>query len=463
MAAEVGVAATVRRDGIDVARLLALALVVIGHLVLAVIDRPYGEVRGTNLLDLHPGWALLTAAAPMPVFFAAGGYANATASLADASRRLRPLAGIGAVVVATWSAAVAVAVLSTGEAGIVGDGARLATQPLWFVAAYAPFAGGGRLLARLAARRPVVSIGACLAGLAALDVARFAFDAPTWIGWPGFVLAWVAPWLAGGWWRQRVEHAGIDERRTGIVLALGFVVVAVLLVHGFGYSPALIDAVPGARSNTTPPTLYTAAAGLGQVGVLLVAARTLDRIGRRWRRVWDRAGEAAVGVYAWHLTALALCAAVLAAGLPSPTRLTIAWWVTRPLWWAAVLAVTLGLVLITDRVRRRLRHPDGAGTVAAASPWRQIGGVVTLAAGGAAVGLEGPRSLPLAAAWSTLFLLAWWLLRGRPTVGVVRAASAPVPPAHRSRTSPSGSRRGGGGRGPGARSRSGGSWPGSAG
>jgi hypothetical protein len=405
-----------RRDAIDVARVLALAMVVAGHLTLAVIDRPHGKVRGANLLALHPGWAMLLAAAPMPVFFAAGGWANATATLPHAVRRLRVLAALGAVVVTAWSIAVAVAVLATGHPGIVGQGARLATQPLWFLAAYAPFSAAGRWLARTAGHHPVLMIGGCLAGLAVLDLARFSFDTGTDIGWIGFALAWVVPWLAGGWWRHRVEHGGLAERRTGAVIAATSMAAGIVLVHVFGYSPALIDAVPGARSNTTPPTLYTAVAGLAQFGVLLMLAAPLDRLGRRWRRAWDRAGAAAVGVYAWHLTALSLCAAAVAAGVPVPDRLTVAWWLTRPIWWAAVLAVTVGLVLATDRVRRR---PDGsAGTsssgatsTGAASPVRLVAGVAMLTGAAAAVGLEGPHSLPLAAAWSGLFIGAWALLR----------------------------------------------------
>jgi hypothetical protein len=74
----------------------------------------------------------------------------------------------------------------TGAAGIVGDGARIATQPLWFLAAYVPFAAAGLRLAKLASRHVVASVGTCLAVLALLDVARFRFDAPTWVGWPGF-------------------------------------------------------------------------------------------------------------------------------------------------------------------------------------------------------------------------------------------------------------------------------------
>lgn len=401
-----------RRGAVDVARVLALLLVVVGHLTLAVIDRHGGHVRGTNLLRLHPGWAFAVAAAPMPVFFAAGGYANATATFREAARRLRSLAAIGAVVVTAWSAAVAITVLVAGDAGIVGDGARLATQPLWFVAAYAPFAAAGTWLARVAARHPVVSIGGAVTGLLVLDTARFALGAPEWVGWPGFLLAWGVPWLAGGWWRDRYERGALDEHRTGIALAAAGAAACIVLVAAFGYAPALIDAVPGARSNTTPPTLYTAAAGLAQVGVLLLVARWLDGLAARWRRLWRRAGEVAVAVYAWHLTALALCAAAIAAGAPAPERLTPWWWATRPLWWAAVLAVTIVFVAATGLL-------VGSGAARAPSPatragtGRQIAGVLVLAAAGAVAGLEGPRALPSAFGLSALFVSAWLFLRGR--------------------------------------------------
>jgi hypothetical protein len=48
-----------RRPAIDVARILALVVVVAGHLMLAVVDRPNGELRAANLLELYPGWEWL--------------------------------------------------------------------------------------------------------------------------------------------------------------------------------------------------------------------------------------------------------------------------------------------------------------------------------------------------------------------------------------------------------------------
>jgi hypothetical protein len=398
-----------RRDAIDVARVLALLIVVLGHLTLAVVDRHGGSVRGANLLALRPVWAWAAAASPMPVFFAAAGWANAHSTVATAAPRLRTLVGVAAVVIACWSCGVVLAVAITGDAGIIGDGARVATQPAWFLAAYVPFAVAGGTLARIASRySPFVTLGGCLTALAVLDVARFALSAPEWIGWLGFYLAWVVPWLAGGWWRAQWE-GGFTEARAGIGIAIAAGLAATALVHWGGYAPQLIDVVKGARSNTTPPTLYTAVAALAQFGVLLVAARGLDVLGRRWRRLWDRAGEAAVGVYLWHLSALALCGGLVALGVPVPDRLTAAWWLTRPLWWSAVIGLATAFVVITDMVRRRFRRrphadapPDTTWVLAA---------VVLVAAGGGLVGLRGPRSVPLAITCSALFIAGWLALR----------------------------------------------------
>lgn len=178
-----------RRPAIDVARILALGVVVAGHLVLAVIDRgPDGSVRGANLLALRPGWSWLAVLSPMPVFFVAAGWANLRSDLRSSADRLRTLIGFGAVVVTAWVGLVAVAWFVDGEPGVVSDAARIATQPLWFLAASVPLVAAGPFVAR-AARRPVATIGWCLAVLVVLDTARFGGGAPAWIGWPGFAAA----------------------------------------------------------------------------------------------------------------------------------------------------------------------------------------------------------------------------------------------------------------------------------
>ena len=49
----------------------------------------------------------------MPVFFAAAGWANATATVKTSVRRLQTLVGLGAVVVITWS--IAAIVIHAGD------------------------------------------------------------------------------------------------------------------------------------------------------------------------------------------------------------------------------------------------------------------------------------------------------------------------------------------------------------
>ncbi|CAB4888925.1 unannotated protein [freshwater metagenome] len=413
--APAAVVAPAHRPAIDLVRAGALVMVVLGHLSLAIIDRhPDGSLRGANALALYPHLAWLSMLAPMPVFFCAAGWANTTASLRTAARRLRAIVGLGAVVVTVWSMASIIELLVVGHGDIVADGARIATQPLWFLAAYVPFTALGARLSRWAAR-PVVAVGLCLTALAALDIARCGFSAPKAIGWPGFFIAWGVPWLVGAWWRGASEAGRLHELRTGTALAAGSLVAAVALVRFAGYHPGLIDAVPGQRSNTTPPTLYTAVAALAQVGVLMMAAHTLDRIGTRFHRLIDRAGQAAVGVYAWHLSALALCAALLAAGVWAPERLSGWWWLSRPVWFAAVLGVTALFVAATSATRARVskRHKQGRRrepSPTAPAPAKVLVGVAASTLGAGIVGLLGPRTLPTAVAGAACFLIGWVLL-----------------------------------------------------
>jgi hypothetical protein len=388
-------------------------LVVLGHLGMAVIDRnAHGGVRGTNIFLLYPAWAVLAAAAPMPVFFAAGGWANAKTSPRRAAPRLRTLVGLAAAVVACWSIAVVIAALLLGDGpGVLGKGARLATQPLWFLAAYVPFAFWGRALGRAAVARPVALVGGCLVALALVDVVHFGLDGPSWLAWPAFYLAWVTPWLVGAWWRGAWRRSGFSEPRVGIALAAGSMTVAALLVWRGGYQASLIDYGSDGRSNTNPPTLYTAVVGLAQVGVLVLLADALDGLGARFRAFWRRAGSLAIAVYAWHLTALSLCVGIVAIpDVPAPRRLGLAWLLMRPLWIALVVGVCAVLVGLTAWVRARLAARARPHPVA---PLAQLtAGTVLAAAGGAYVGLRGPGTVPRALVCCALLGAGWLLLRG---------------------------------------------------
>lgn len=390
-----------------------MLIVVLGHLAMSVIDRDAnGALRGINIIELYPRWEWLTMLSPMPLFFVASGWANSTSSIASARSRVRTLVGLGASVAAAWSVAALVERIISGDFGIVDDGARLATQPLWFLTAWVPFTIGAGLLTRVG-RRAGLTIVALLTMLLATDLARFSGGAPRWIGFPGFFAAWSIPWILGVWWRQRHDSGEFDERRAGVAILAVSAVAAAVLVHWFGYRAALIDAVPRGRSNTTPPTLFTAVASCVQVGALMIVAQPLDRAARKWREMVARLGAVSGGVYAWHLTALALCAALLSLGVWTPERLTVAWWLSRPPWFAAVLALTAGFVGITQVVmrvaHRRPRQP--LPEVSALSSVSITIGTTSATVGAGLIGLYGPRNVFLVLITPLMLTFGWFLLR----------------------------------------------------
>lgn len=139
----------------------------------------------------------------------------------------------------------------------------------------------------------------------------------------------------------------------------------------------------------------------------MMCATSLDAVAQRWRSLISRMGTASIAVYVWHLSALALCAGVIALGMPTPTRLTRPWWLTRPLWFAAVLGVTALFATATSYVRTQLRkppqHTHRGRTI-------EIGvGLAVIGAG--TIGLYGPRTLTGATIASLAFIGSWWCLR----------------------------------------------------
>lgn len=382
-------------------------MVVAGHLTLAVIDRHDGEVRGENLLALFPHWYWVTIIAPMPLFFLAGGYANAESTFEESTKRLSLFAGIATIVVSVWALPVVIADAVSGSTGIVGDGARVATQPLWFFAAYAPLVAMGGSISHLSARAQLRLLGSCIAIVAACDLIRFGAGGPKWVGWFAFLPTYGTFWICGIVWRRKSARPGFSERRPGVILLVVTLVIAFLLTSRMGYSWALIDAVPGKRSNTTPPTLFTVTAGLLQAGVVLVSATALDRFARRRERLFTRLREVAVGVYVWHLSAMMVVSATVALGVPLATRFTTWWWLARPVWYGTIGVVTVFLVIVTRLIIARLTSQSGPSAVGSKSKLTGVVGVVLLAGAAAHIGLKGPRTSPAAIGLVVVLALAW--------------------------------------------------------
>lgn len=376
---------------------------------MAIIDRPTpnASVRGANLLALFPQWEWLGLLSPMPMFFVAAGWANSQSSVSHRAHRLRVLTGAAAVVVTAWSLLSLGELLISGHSDILGDGARIATQPLWFLAAYLPFTAASGLIEKLSQRIPL-AITLCLLLVSASDIARLILGAPRWVGYPGFFATWLIPWTLGAWWRHASESTVIHERRSGVALAAFGLFMSMILVTFAGYTPSLIDAIPGHRSNTTPPTLFTCTAAICQVGILMLLATRLDGLARRWEDALRRLNALSLGVYMWHLTAVVLTAGLFALVAPVAERFSTTWWLLRVPWFAAISAIAFFLVRATEMSQSHLTHNP---TTKSSTYMSAKIGIFLATCGATITGLYGPRTLPSAVAMMGSFVVGW-LLQG---------------------------------------------------
>jgi len=400
----------------DLLRAVSIGVVVIGHWLLAVVTTTDGALTGENALALSPGLHRLTwLLQVMPLFFLVGGYANAASlerGAADYGAWLR--SRVSRLVYPTlwfagaWSVLAAALSLTDMPGTSLALAAQLVAVPLWFLAVYlvvvalAPIALAAHRRFGLAA--PV----ALAVGVLVVDVLRLGFDLPL-VGWLNFPLVWLLPHQLGVAWRA----GDLDLPRLPAVLAVGGL-VAVGVLTTFGPYPVSMVGVPGAElSNNAPPSLALAALTVWHTGLALVLRRPAERWLQR-PRVWTvvvAASGVAMTVFLWHLTAMVLFAGLaLPAGYPQPEHGTLAYWLLRPVWIAALLVTLAPIVALLARVERPRRSSGERSTPSA----RVVVGVVAAAAGMALLATHGFRTADLLGVpWPALTLVAggWYLSR----------------------------------------------------
>jgi len=356
-----------RDRAVDALRALAILGVVLGHwLVTAFVDTGGGRLRVNSPLSAMPhlapaSWVLQTLA----VFFLVGGYTAAKGHRAGepyvpwVRRRLARLLRPVPVLLLAW--AVATGVLAW--AGLPSDTLRtllkLVLSPLWFLGVYGTLIALTPMVVAVWNRLGVRGVLAPLTATALLDLARFGWDAPGWIGWGTVLTGWLVPFYLGVAW----GHGALASARTGWLLLGGGAAATGALILTAGY-PASMVGVPGAEvSNLNPPTLAAVAFGLAQCGLALLARGPLTRCMRR-PRVWAAialANLSAMTIFLWHQTAL--MAATMATDLTvGPltglhTAPDHAGWIAARLAWlplfAAVLAVLWAAAHRFERPRQR--------------------------------------------------------------------------------------------------------------
>ncbi|MEV8126928.1 acyltransferase [Streptomyces sp. NPDC085944] len=365
-----------RDQAVDALRALAILGVVFGHwLVTALVADGTGLHAASPLKDmpwLAPiSWAFQTLA----VFFLVGGhvatrgYASARARgetygrwlAARLSRLFRPVLAV----LTLWTVTAALLLLTGADYPTVHTLVKLALSPMWFLLVFAALTAATPLLTRLHPLWPLVVV-------LHVDLLRFGFGAPSWLGWVNLAAGWLVPYTLGAAWTR----GELDRRRAGRLLLTGGTAATAALVAWAGY-PASMVGVPGASvSNLNPPTLAAVTFGLAQCGLALLLRERLRRAMRRpvaWAAV-ALVNLSAMTIFLWHQTALMATTAtgLLAGRLPGlhtlPDGLD---WVAARLVWLPVFALVLACCWATFRSCEHVGVRRGTRVVRAHSPRRR--------------------------------------------------------------------------------------------
>ncbi|WP_051944474.1 acyltransferase family protein [Streptacidiphilus rugosus] len=375
LAARIDAATPPDRDrAIDALRAFAILGVVLGHWLVTALVFDSGKVADASPLQHMPqlapiSWAFQTLA----VFFLVGGqvaarsYATARARgrsypqwlAARLGRLFRPVAAVLVV----WSVVTVVLLASGVDYATVHTLVKLVLSPLWFLLVFAALTAATPLVHRLHPLWP-------LAVVLYVDLWRFGFHGPAWVGWINLPAGWLVPYCLGAAWARE----GLRSRTTGWVLLVGGAVTTALLVLFAGY-PASMVGVPGDHiSNLNPPTLAAVTFGLAQCGAALLLLGPLRRVLRRpaaWAAV-ALVNLSAMTIFLWHQTAAMTVAALgLLAGHPLLGLHTVpdgAGWILARLAWLPVFALMLAVCWAAFRHHEHGRGERRSRRVAGSTP-----------------------------------------------------------------------------------------------
>ncbi len=339
---------------LDLARVFCVLLVVVIHLLMVGIGiGPDGAIEVSRPLEAQWWFAPVTWIGQiMPLFFVVGGFASLTA-WRSLTRRGGTAAGyVRSRVLRLAQPALPLFlfyVVVIGGARMLGVDPELvrlavvgAASPLWFLAAYTLCQALVPLMASWHARAPRATLLVLLAGAVTVDALRYSTGIDE-IGLANLFFVWLLVqqlgfWYADGWFAAR-------RRWTLVLIAVAAYAALVPLTQWGPYSDDML-------TNLNPPTLPLVALALAQACILCLLRPALARLMNTHaaRAVVFLVGSRLMTIYLWHLPVILLVSglALLVPGA-SPAPASPAWWWSRPLMFAIVLAAVFGLSFIVGR------------------------------------------------------------------------------------------------------------------
>jgi peptidoglycan/LPS O-acetylase OafA/YrhL len=412
---EVARAALAKRDlVVDLARVACVLLVVVIHLLMIGVGIADGAIVASRPLEAQPWFAAATWAGQiMPLFFALGGFTALTAWRSLERRggdqvdfvrgRVLRLARPALPLFLFFSIALGAATLAGVDPALLDTVATGVGSPLWFLGAFLLAQSFAPTMLRLHAIAPARTMLVLFTGAVLVDAVRIVTGIAE-VGLLNLVFVWffvqqLGFWYADGWFRARRP-----SQLLGMVV-LAFAALAAIVAAGW-YSPDMLV-------NLNPPTVPLALLGVAQVAVLTLVHRPLAAVMRRrpMQAIVFFLGSRAVTIYLWHLPVIIAVAGIaLLVPAASPAPGSAAWWATRPIVFAVVLALVLLVSMPLARfetastaVPRGFRRPDAAAT------W--LATMLTFLPAFAV--MQFFLDLPIALAGAASLALALWLLRGR--------------------------------------------------
>lgn len=392
-----------RNRYVDFLRALSILAVVVGHWLVAAPYMKDGAVVGGHLLGILPWSQWLTwGFQVMPLFFFVGGFSNGISWAATQAKggtfsdwyggRLQRLINPVMPLFLVWSLFALFGTALGVERSVVKMAAQLALIPVWFLAVYLIVSALVPFSYRAWQRWRMKSFWALVAAASLVDYLAIQRGVPA-VNWLNFLFVWLAVHQLGYRWQE-----GSFGMRP--VWFLGWLAMLVWLVWAGPYPVAMIG-VPGSDlSNSMPPTLALLALGNMQIGLALTLEPVMRRLLNK-AAFWTATvliNGMIMTVYLWHLTAFVLV--MVAAWLLGGLGLNVApgsadWWLTRPVWFALYIAVTLPLIAVFSPFER-MGSSAKDGPAKQVPHWRLVLGLALICLGltlTAAISIASPEGV----------------------------------------------------------------------